>query len=122
MRYSILLLFGISFLLCACEKEQASTSTAYAPVQLPAVKNIPVEDIEIYAGVDQLRVRELPSLDSRVLVELVEGDTLYYLNTETVRTMKLNLRGKTYNAPWIKVRTQDDKQGWTYGGAVNSSK
>lgn len=114
-------LFFFSLLLLACTQNESQTTTQ-TNINIPPTRSIPVEPIEMYAGVDQLRVRDLPSLKGRVLVELLEGDTLYFLNAETIRRTKLTLRDKTYNAPWIKVRTKDGKEGWTYGGAVVAEK
>ena len=120
MRNLFLIICCIVFMAACSQKD--NTTTAGTSVALPATKSIAVEPIEMYAGVDQLRVRNLPSLQSRVLVELLEGDTLYYLNAETIRKTTLTLRGKTYTAPWIKVRTKDDTEGWTYAGAVVNKK
>lgn len=118
MRYYIWILFS-GLLLLACGKEQAKNpATATTKRAVVAPKSIPVEPVEVYAWVDQLRVRSLPTLDSRVIVELLEGDTLYYLNTETVRRTELTLRDKKFNRPWVKVQTKDGKSGWVYGGGI----
>ncbi len=120
MRYLVLTIF-LSVLFAACNKETA-TSPSSATTTPVAVKQIPIKPIEMYAWVDQLRVRALPTLKSRVIVEMVEGDTLQYMHEATVRNTRLNLRGKDFNRPWIKVKTNDGKTGWVYGGGVTNKK
>ena len=71
-----------------------------------------------FAKVDQLRIRELPSLQSRVLIELSESDSLYYLNQSTISTLTLEMRGERTTSPWLKVETTMGLSGWTYGGGV----
>lgn len=122
MRYLVLTIF-LSVLFAACNKETATSAPSTATTTVStAVKQIPIEPIEMYAWVDQLRVRALPTLKSRVIVEMVEGDTLQYVHERTVRNDRLNLRGKDFNRPWIKVKTNDGKTGWVYGGGVVSKK
>ena len=37
---------------------------------------------------------------------------------EATFTEKINLRGTTYDEPWLKVQTQEGQIGWVYGGGV----
>jgi len=100
-----------------CEKNTNETAaTAKSPAL--SVKEIPVEKVLGFAKVDQLRIRELPSLKSRVLIELSEGDSLYYLNQSTLSTLTLEMRGEKTTSPWLKVETTSGLSGWTYGGGV----
>lgn len=100
-----------------CEKN-IKKSAKTAPKPTFSVKEIPVEKVLGFAKVDQLRIRELPSLQSRVLIELSEGDSLYYLNQSTISTLTLEMRGKKTTSPWLKVETTTGLNGWTYGGGV----
>lgn len=109
----------------ACEKNvnnQSSSNQEGSNITNFSTRDIPVEKALSFAWVDQLRIRELPSLNSRVLIELSEGDTLYYLNTASTSTMKLTLRDKEFDAPWLKVETPDGIVGWTYGGGMRFDK
>ena len=108
------LLFG------ACEKnvnKNSTSNTTNANIDF-SVRDIPIKKALVFAAVDQLRIRELPSLKGRVLVELLEGDSLYYLNARTVNTTSIQLRGEQVNFPWLKVETTSGLTGWTYGGGV----
>lgn len=100
-----------------CEKN-TNESAVTAPKAALTVKEIPVEKVLGFAKVDQLRIRELPSLQSRVLIELSEGDSLYYLNQSTISTLTLEMRGEKTTSPWLKVETTTGLNGWTYGGGV----
>ncbi|MEM9887951.1 MAG: hypothetical protein AAF849_18800 [Bacteroidota bacterium] len=110
----------LTLILGACEKnvnENDSADTTNASIDI-SVRDIPVEKALVFASVDQLRIRELPSLKSRVLIELLEGDSLYYLNARTLSTTQIQLRGQRVNFPWLKVETAAGLIGWTYGGGV----
>ncbi len=85
-----------------------STATAQPPEQLRP----------LYTWVDKLRLRELPDIKSKVVVELHEGQELYYLEEKSDFTERINLRGQAFDEPWLKVRTADQKVGWIYGGGV----
>ena len=100
-----------------CEKSTNKT-TATTRQAIPSMKEIPIEKVLGFAKVDQLRIRELPSLQSRVLIELSEGDSLYYLNQSTISTLTLEMRGEKMTSPWLKVETTTGLSGWTYGGGV----
>ncbi|MEM8523976.1 MAG: SH3 domain-containing protein [Bacteroidota bacterium] len=100
-----------------CEKNTNENAPQVQQATL-SVKEIPVEKVLGLAKVDQLRIRELPSLQSRVLVELAENDTLYYLNESTVSTLTIEMRGEQMTSPWLKVETAKGTIGWTYGGGV----
>ncbi|MEM0991756.1 MAG: hypothetical protein AAF847_17030 [Bacteroidota bacterium] len=110
----------LTLLLIACEKnvnENSNVNNTNANIDL-SVREIPIKKALVFASVDQLRIRELPSLESRVLTELGEGDSLYYLNARTLGTTQIRLRGELVRFPWLKVETTTGLGGWTYGGGV----
>ena len=72
----------------------------------------------LYAWVDKLRVREQPTTKSEIVVEVKEGTSFTYLNEKTDYKERINLRGTLFNEPWLKIKTDDGKEGWVYGGAV----
>ena len=47
-----------------------------------------------------------------------EGTSFTYLNEKTDYKERINLRGTLFNEPWLKIQTDDGKEGWVYGGAV----
>ncbi len=72
----------------------------------------------LYAWVDKLRIREQPTTKSEIVVEVKEGTSFTYLNEKTDYKERINLRGTLFNEPWLKIKTDDGKEGWVYGGAV----
>ena len=72
----------------------------------------------LYAWVDKLRIREQPTTKSEIVVEVKEGTSFTYLNEKTDYKEKINLRGTLFNEPWLKIKTDEGKEGWVYGGAV----
>jgi len=47
-----------------------------------------------------------------------EGTSFVYLNEKTDYKDRINLRGTLYHEPWLKIKTEDGKEGWVFGGAV----
>ena len=78
----------------------------------------PVVDntVTVYAWVDKLRMRTAPDTKSDVVAEIPEGGAMTYLEEKTDFTQQITLRGKSYDEPWLKVKTKEGKIGWVYGG------
>jgi hypothetical protein len=101
-----------------CGNEGASTASD-TPTTSPSENIDPTIGAEIrYAWVDKLNIRKAPNAASAVVAQVREGDALTFNGEQTETTEKINLRGKTFDEPWIKVTTTDGKTGWVYGGAV----
>lgn len=63
-----------------------------------------------YVAADNLRLRENPSLDSDKTGLILKGETVTVLEVgekETIDSME---------SVWVKVRTTDGKEGWSFGG------
>ena len=108
----------LTLLLWSCKKNEAQPTNPAPNKEALTTKNIAVHPVLALSQVDQLRVRSLPDLESHVIVELAEGDTLFYLHQRTLETTELVLRGQTLNQPWLKVRTTNGLEGWVFGGAI----
>lgn len=70
-------------------------------------------------NLDEVRLREAPGEDGKVLRSLPKGAVLYDLGEVSDFTTKVQLRGIQFDEPWLKVRTEDGTEGWVYGGALN---
>jgi len=68
----------------------------------------------LFVWLNNLRVRETPNLSSEVIDLLQFADEVVYLNQISNIKSKITISGKTYNAPWIKIKTKDGKIGWVY--------
>jgi Bacterial SH3 domain len=115
-----------SALLCcfSCKDTNSGESPKPSQQQLDSLKLAQEQEqaakaeVNIFAWVDKLRVREEPDANSKILVELNEGDSLVFLKEKTDFTQKISIRGKVFDEPWLKVRTRDNKTGWVFGGGV----
>ncbi|MCP3930228.1 MAG: SH3 domain-containing protein [Bacteroidetes bacterium] len=104
---------------CKDTNSDQSINEKVNTMRLAEAEELPFErEVEVYAWVDQLRLREYPYNESGVLKRLSEGEALIYLGEETVQTFKATLRGKTFDKPWMKVKAQSGHIGWVYGGGV----
>ena len=68
----------------------------------------------LYVWLDNLRVREKPDLSLKIIDYLQFADEVEYLNEMSTTKSKVTIRGNTYNAPWIKIKTKSGKIGWVY--------
>ncbi len=63
-----------------------------------------------YVAADNLRLRDTPSLDSEKTGLILKGDTVKIL--EVGQEEKID----RIKSAWVKVRTGDGKEGWSFGG------
>ncbi len=74
-----------------------------------------------YSTVDKLRLREKPGTDAAVVEQIKEGAVLFFLNEETDFKEKIKLRNQWHEASWLKVKSESDREGWVFGGAVTKN-
>ena len=98
-------------------QQTESISTEESNEDTEIITNEKPETI-LYAWVDKLRIREQPTTKSEIVVEVKEGTSFTYLNEKTDYKERINLRGTLFNEPWLKIKTDEGKEGWVYGGAV----
>ncbi len=98
---------------------QTEVATSIDTVQKKQpIPNNPPNKVQLYAWVDQLRVRASADKKSEIVEEIPEGGALTFLEEKSDFTEKINLRGTLFNEPWLKVETASGKIGWVYGGGV----
>ena len=111
------------FIICltlffACKSDKTETPTEPVVEEKVEQKEEAPPQLIIYTWVDKLRLRQEPNTKSSIVKELKEGEPLVFTGEQTDFTQKVNLRGVTYDEPWMKVVTNDEKIGWIYGGGV----
>ena len=114
------------FFFFSCKNTNSSESTQTDSTSNPKESTTKEENEKIdepkstklYAWVDKLNLRAEPSTKSEIVVQIKEGTQLTFLNEKTEYTERINLRGQLQNEPWLKVKTEDGKKAWVYGGAV----
>ena len=109
-------------ILISCKNTNSDETPKHVPIVHDSIADLDSNFVEIYVWVDKLRLRKAPKTKSEIIQELDEGETLLFLNEETAFTEKINLRGKIYEEPWLKVKTSENNIGWVYGGAIEYEK
>ncbi|MEL6924393.1 MAG: SH3 domain-containing protein [Bacteroidota bacterium] len=88
------------------------------PPTNPAPSGIASTPQEYEVVVDQLRLRDAPGIEGKVITELSRGTRLLDLGEISDFTTKVKLRGIAYDEPWIKVKTSDGQEGWIFPGGL----
>lgn len=84
----------------------------------PQKSQTPVYATKVYPIVDDLSVRNTPSLSSSKKGTLAEGKPVTYLGRQSTLREKVTLRGVKYWEPWVLVQMDDGKSGWVYAGGL----
>jgi len=80
-------------------------------------KNDP-KPTKMIVNIDNLRIRAEPGDKGAEIGRLREGTVLYDLGEVSDFTTRVQLRGIWFEEPWLKVKTEQNLEGWVYGGAV----
>jgi len=73
---------------------------------------------ELITRVDKVNVRAEPSTKSKVVARIPNGEPMVYAGEQSATEESILLRGVVYKERWLKVMTNDGKDGWVFGGAV----
>lgn len=73
---------------------------------------------KMIVNIDNLRLRAAPGDKGEAVGKLRKGSVLYDLGEVSDFTTKVQLRGIWFEEPWLKVKTDQNLEGWVYGGAV----
>jgi len=65
-----------------------------------------------------LRIRATPDIEGAILKILGKEALLEYMHDSTTFKTKITHRRKKYLAPWYKVKTRTEEEGWIFGGLV----
>ncbi len=77
----------------------------------------PIKEYVMVVESNELTVRAEPKTGSRI-TSVRKGAKLQYLKERSKEYSKIYTRGKQYNKPWVKVRTEDGQIGWVFQGGV----
>ncbi|MCI4667106.1 MAG: SH3 domain-containing protein [Bacteroidia bacterium] len=72
----------------------------------------------VYPWVDKLNVRENPDTKAKVIATITSEDGLTLLGEVSKEKDLIVLRGVAYEENWVKVKMDDGKEGWVFGGTV----
>ncbi len=116
------IIFLTFMILFSCKNTNSDETPKKESILQDSTINQDSNVVEVYVWVDKLRLRKDPDTKSEILQDLDEGETLLFLNEKSSFKDKINLRGKIYHEPWLRVKTSENKIGWVYGGAVKFEK
>lgn len=103
----------IGFVSCGEEQELPNQET-----ELNLEKDTVPHTLALYVWVDQLNVRDYPSLDSTSKFKLSEGARVLYNHEKSTEEILVNLRGQDLVGPFYKIKTKSGKMGWVFSGAL----
>lgn len=134
--FSLIVLFALSlFCLSACREEarpniapKVAEKLSDDTTKVSKIRTIEEKGPEIindslaFSIVNNLRVREQPDLNSKVISMLQEGEEVAFLGEKSDNTESVELRGQKITAAFFKIKTQSGEVGWVFGGAVDFKK
>ncbi len=68
--------------------------------------------------VDRLSIRTAPSLNSKVIGYLLEGEIVRISGVAGTNKVSATLGGKVYTAPFYYIQTKEGVQGWVFAGGL----
>lgn len=69
----------------------------------------------VYISVDDLRVRDRPSLDAETIEKLKKWESVGFYNQKSSDKISVTIKGKEINDYWYKIKTPSGKIGWIHG-------
>jgi hypothetical protein len=115
-RIHFIAIFLLAALFSACGGSEKNTYGTSADSSA-TVQSTPPE-IWLEIRYDDLRLRETPSMEGKVLATLKTGDRVKDLGEASPALETVVLRQERITAPWGKVETKDGQQGWIFLGAL----
>ncbi len=122
IRHFLLCLFianAWSLLITSCGKKK---TIIHSDADLSDSLSYQQDEVIYYVWVDNLRARKKPGKEGEIIRELKSMEKLIYLNEKSDFKEEVNLRGRVYNEPWLKVKLPEGEIGWVYGGGVTTDK
>lgn len=83
------------------------------------ISTIKEKIVPLYVTIDDLKLRDKPNLQGRVLTSLELFEEVTFLNEITEFRQKLNLGFEIAEEPWVKIKTERGYIGWVYGAGVH---
>lgn len=110
-----LLFFQLIILLLACNQSSNNTTSDTSKTTEKTPKD---DKTTVYSWVDNLNIRDQPSIKGAVLTSVESNQALALTESKSEKMETIVLRGVAYQDYWYKVRTPDGKEGWVFGGAI----
>lgn len=96
-----------------------ATATKPVPPVQQTAKPEATKYTTLYVSIDGLNVRKTPGLKGETVAKLKLYEPVYFLNQKSEKTQEINLGYEKVTDYWVKVRTEQGKEGWVFGAGVN---
>jgi Bacterial SH3 domain len=112
-------------LLTACGEKKNADSTQNS-IQIPQSEESTAIHVKIVTTthyksiVDDLRVRDTPDLNGKVIDKATYGTLFTDLKQKSDNEVEVELQGEKKKATFYKVKTKSGKEGWVHGAAVKA--
>ncbi len=90
-------------------------------------QNFQMEKTDYLSWVNNLRIRQKPSLTSKVIGMLKKGEEVIIINDDENKKMdkfekylEVKLSGENVRSHWIKIKTTNNIIGWVFKGALSN--
>lgn len=78
---------------------------------------VTITETNIYVStVDNLRIREMPELNGKVIGKLMRFEEVEYLDEMSKTETSIEVEGEMKKAPWILIKTKNGVEGWVWRG------
>lgn len=108
--------------LTACNNDDNKVDTPAQAQTLPNSSNQSKmahrESVNLKILLNDLRIRNKPSLNGQVIDKLKENTIVEWLGEISQEQHSITLRGVKFKEPWLKIKTPLGKQGWAYAAAT----
>lgn len=93
--------------------------TPTPPPAKPAAAKPAEKTSTLYVTLDGLKVRKKPQLNSPVVATLELYEPVTFLNQKSEKPQEINLGDELVKDYWVKIRTNEGKEGWVFGAGVH---
>ena len=110
----LLYCFFLLFLLSCSSDPPAEEEVASPQIESAPDNAIGDQRAKLIVNSKEVRVRSNPGEEGEVIAAVKKGDVLFDLEAVSNFSTRIDLGGKMYNEPWLKVETGDGTKGWVY--------
>ena len=109
-----------STILC-CSLVGCNAKNASPPAPEPSTVQISnVASIKLHIVSDKLRVRDAPNTKATIITKLSKNQSVDWSGEVSSNHDEIVLKEIKFKTPWVKIKTQQQQEGWIYAAAAKS--
>lgn len=123
-----LLLIAVFVISCESDKKENEPKSDNEKQTQQAEETTPLEvvsetkdfknDDVVYTWVDNLNIRDAANTKGKVVTKVSDKQPLVFTGERSDKAETIVLRGVAYYEPWLKIKVDENNEGWVFGGAV----